>query len=173
MRVISISVLVLALAACDDGPSAAEQEALDSAAAERVRNINDTGPPVREIVPDPIMLPDIEANDLFGESCAYAPGMSMGTRVIARETDAYMKINGEMIRFAADPGSRELPANSRTLYNSREYSMRLSIEGSEPRPVDAATGSENERRSQGTIWLRDRYDRIVYQGTGAVECEEN
>ena len=172
MRIIAVALMAMGLAGCEDGLSDNEREAQDIEAAERVRELNEAGPPLQEIVPEPILLPDLEANDLFGETCAYAPGTSMGARVIARETDAYMKIEGEMIRFAADPGSRELPAKTRTLYNSREYSLRLAIEDSEPRLPDGEAGSADETRSQGTIWLRDRYDRVVYQGTGAVECGE-
>ena len=31
--------------------------------------------------PEPILLPDIERYDLYGEVCSYAPGTSLGARV--------------------------------------------------------------------------------------------
>lgn len=165
MRRCAISFLaVVALAACQGEMSEEERAAADAAAAERVREANDAPPPMVEIVPDAIGYPEMEANDLLGLACAYAPGTSMGARVIARETDAYMKIDGEMERFVADPGSRELPAKTRTLYNSREYVLRLAIED------EVAQGEIEDTNYEGTIWLYDRWDRIVYTGTGTVNC---
>ncbi len=155
------------LAACGDEMSAAERAAEDAAMVERVREANDLAPPLVEVVPDPLLYDDIEANDLYGLACSYAPGTSMGARVIAREVDAFVKIDGEVLRFAADPGSRELPAATRSLYNGREYSLRLDI-------AEKGTGEESADGGadfyEGTVWLRDRWDRVIYQGTGVVNC---
>ena len=155
-----------ALSACSGEVPAGEREAQDAAIAESVREANEAGPPLEEVVPETIALSDMEANDLLGLGCAYTPGTSMGVRVIARETDAYMMIEGELARFAADPGSRELPAKSRTLYNGREYSLRLAIDGGDGESDDEGEGAGDE----GTIWLYDRLDRLVYTGSGAVDC---
>ncbi|MFB0611379.1 hypothetical protein [Aurantiacibacter poecillastricola] len=155
------------LASCDDGPSDAERAEVDRAVIEQVREANDAAPPLVEVVPDPLLYPDIEANDLFGVTCAYAPGTSLGARVIAREADAFMKVDGTVIRFAADPGSRELPAGTRSLYNGREYSLRLEIEDEGEGEPTADGGA---KYYEGTIRLRDRWDRVIYQGTGAVNC---
>lgn len=164
MRWLAIPAMACLLVSCSEELSEAEQAEADAAIADRVRQANENGPPVEQVVPDVIGYPDMEANDLLGLACAYAPGTSMGVRVIARETDAYMKIDGEMVRFAADPGSRELPANSRTLYNGREYALRLAIEGDgEPDEIESTT-------YQGTMWLYDRWDRVVYTGSGTVSC---
>lgn len=155
------------LSACNDELSPAERAAEDEAMVERVREANDLAPPLVEVVPDPLLYDDIEANDLYGLACSYAPGTSMGARVIAREVDAFVKIDGDVIRLAADPGSRELPAATRSLYNGREYSLRLDI---------AEKGTDEEGTDggavfyEGTVWLRDRWDRVIYQGTGVVNC---
>ncbi|MGB3167075.1 MAG: hypothetical protein WBA68_09915 [Alteraurantiacibacter sp.] len=150
------AISLLALAACDDGPSAQDQLAQDAAVVERVRQANEEGAPLEPVVPDIITAADRETNDLLGDACMYMPGTSMGERVIAREADAFMKIDGEMVRFAADPGSRPLPANTRTLYNGRGYALRLAVEGN----------------GEGTVFLYDRFDRTVYTGSGAVDCGE-
>jgi hypothetical protein len=155
------------LASCGVELSEAEQAELDRAVVERVREANDFAPPLVEVVPEPILYPDIEANDLFGLACSSAPGTSMGAREIARETDAFVKLDGEVIRFAADPGSRELPANTHLLYNGREYSLRLEIEDKQ---AGEQVGDGGAVLYEGTAWLRDRWDRVIYQGTGAVDC---
>lgn len=165
-------VLAMMVAACTDDVSDAEQESENAALAERVREANDAGPPLDQVVPETIDYPDMEANDLLGTSCSYAPGTSMGVRVIARESDAWMKIDGELMRFAADPGSRELPAKTRTSYNGTEYSLRLEI-GDAEAEGDAVAEGEGETEDtvlEGTMWLYDRWDRVVYTGSGTVNC---
>ena len=164
MRVALLSLVALSISGCAEEVSDAERAAENAQIAERVREANDKPPPPIDVTPDPIGYPDMEANDLLGAACAYAPGTSMGARVIARETDAYMKIDGEMIRFAADPGSRELPAKTRSLYNAREYSLRLEVSDGN------ADGGGEAEYYEGSVFLRDRWSRVVYQGTGATNC---
>ncbi|WP_340587757.1 hypothetical protein [Erythrobacter alti] len=161
---VTITGIALLATACGEAPPDAEIESENAAVVDRVREANEAGPPLGEVIPETITYPDIEANDLLGLACSYAPGTSMGVRVIARETDAYMKIDDEMVRFAADPGSRELPAKTRSLYNGRLYSLRLNIE--EPMTEGEIEGTTHE----GTMWLYDRWDRVVYTGTGTVNC---
>lgn len=168
MRWFMAAMLGLACTACERELSEAEEQQAAERATELVRAANDAGPPVRPVVPEAIEYPDIETHDLFGQSCTYAPGTNLGARVIAREADAFMKIDGEVVRFAADPGSRELPMRSRTLYNGREYSLRLAIDDVEA-GTSAGEGTE-VTEYEGTVWLRDRWDRVVYEGTGAVSC---
>jgi len=164
MRWSVIACLSAALVSCGNELNDAEQAERDAALVERVREANDAAPPLIEVVPEPILYPDMEANDLLGLACSYAPGTSMGARVIAREADAFVKLDGEVLRFAADPGSRELPAKTRSFYNGREYSLRLDISDKQ------AEGENAVAFYEGTVWLRDRWDRVVYQGTGAVDC---
>lgn len=161
-----LALLAMGVAACGDEVSPEQQAADNRVLSDLVREANDNPPPLDEVVPEPILYDDIEANDLYGLSCAYAPGTSMGARVIAREVDAFMKIDGELVRFAADPGSRELPANSRTLYNGRTYSLRLEI-AEEPNEASLDGGVQS---FEGTMWLRDRFDRVIYTGSGTVQC---
>lgn len=164
MRQYWIAVLILAVMACsqEEDLSEAEQKRM----VESVRLANDALPGMEEVTPEPLLYPDIERWDLFGQSCAYAPGTSLGARVIAREGDAFMKIEGELVRFASDSGSRELPMRTRALYNGREFSLRLEI-AEDGKEVSAKSGPGTY---EGTIWLRDRWDRVVYQGSGTVSC---
>ena len=68
---------------------------------------------------------------------------------------------GEVLRFAADPGARELPLRTRSLYNGREYSLRLQIAGG---------GEQAEADYTGQVTLRDSHGRVVYEGEGPVQC---
>lgn len=166
MRLAIAVALASCVGACGEGKSEAEIAQENALASEMVRDANEAAPILVDVVPEAILYPDIERYDIFGQACSYAPGTSMGARVIARQADAFMKVEGEVLRFVADPGSRELPMRSRSLYNGREYSLRLAIEG-EGTPEE---GSTESTLYEGTVYLRDRWDRVVYQGTGAVSC---
>jgi hypothetical protein len=145
-------------------PAAPEERAAEAQRdVAMVQKANDTLPPLEEVVPEPLGYPEIERYDLTGRACNFAPGTSFGALVIAREADAFMKIDGKVERFAADPGAQELPQRARSLYNSKEYSLRLRIKD---QPSDAAQPGDLE----GTVTLFDPQGRIVYEGTGLARC---
>ena len=156
---------LLVLAGCDREPTPEEQAMADARDVAMVEAANEIMPPLEEVTPEPILLPDIERYDLYGEACNYAPGTSFGTRVVAREADAFVKIEGEVHRLAADPGSRELPLHTRTLYSGKEYSLRLNMV-----PQDGAEAGETADY-EGTVILRDQWGRVVYEGTGLAQCK--
>ena len=160
----ALAFLALACTACGQDMDQGEQELIEQQAIADVEAVNGAEPPLQEVVPDPILFPDIERHDMFGASCAYAPGTSLGARVIARQADAFMKVDGEVIRFAADPGARELPYGTRSLYNGTEYSLRLDIAG------DGEQSGIETMDYEGTISLRDRWNRVVYDGVGIAQC---
>lgn len=163
MRKVLAFAMVL-LAACDSGPSPEEQAVADARDVAMVEEANGARPPLEPVTPEPILYPDIERYDLLGEACNYAPGTSLGVRVIAREADAFVKVDGEVQRLAADPGSRELPMRTRTLYNGKAYSLRLALNGP---AVDEGGAGDYE----GSVTLRDQYGRVVYEGTGLAQCK--
>lgn len=157
-----VMLAVPLLAACGDesADDRAEQDSHDVALVEKANN---TLPPLDQIEPEPISDADVERYDLLGAACNYAPGTSLGNRVFARESDAFVKIDGQVERFAADPGSRELPARSRSLYASKDYSLRLQIHG-------VGTPAGKLVSYDGDVEIRDPHGRIVYQGTGPALC---
>ena len=162
-QVLVLAGVALLLAGCDDRVSPEEQAAADQRDVALVEAANKAPPPVELVTPEPILLPDIERYDLAGEACSYAPGTSLGARVIAREADAFMKIDGEIERFAADPGARELPMRTRSVYNSKGYSLVLALEED--------TGESELRTSyEGSVTLRDAHGRVVYEGVGEAQC---
>ncbi|KRA83385.1 hypothetical protein ASD76_04850 [Altererythrobacter sp. Root672] len=152
------------LAGCGSSSTPEEQALEDARDVAMVEAANKSEPPLQLVTPEPILLPDLERYDLYGAACNYAPGTSLGTRVVAREADAFVKIDGEVQRFAADPGSRELPLGTRTLYNGKEFSLQLEIKGEGEATAD---GKENY---EGTVTLRDPHGRPVYEGTGLAQC---
>jgi hypothetical protein len=162
-RMLGLAGVALLLTGCGDNASPDEKAAADERDVAMVEAANKAAPPVQLVAPEPILLPEIERYDLLGEACSYAPGTSLGARVIAREADAFMKIDGEIERFAADPGSRELPMHTRSVYNSKDYSLVLAL--------TEDTGEGEARTSyEGAVTLRDAYGRVVYEGVGEAQC---
>ena len=158
-RIVALGLAASLLVGCGEDLTPEEQARQDERDIAMVERANEAMPPLQQVTPEPLLYPDIERHDLYGEICSYAPGTSLGTRVIAREADAFVKIDGELERLAADPGSRELPLHTRSLYSGRNHSLRLQIE------------TEPDGSHEGTVQLFDEYGRVVYEGTGLAECK--
>lgn len=155
---------LLLLAGCSQELTPEEQKMKDDRDVAMVERANEAEPPLKQITPDPILYPDIERYDLANAACNYAPGTSLGTRVVAREADAFVKVDGEVLRFAADPGSRELRGGTRSLYNGKIYTLQLNIDG------DGTPGTAGKTDYEGKIVMRDAYGRTVFEGAGLAQC---
>ena len=188
-RGIAAALAALTFAGCGQEPTPAELAAEAERDIALVEKGNSALPPLEEIVPEAITYPDIERHDLTGPGCNYAPGTSFGTRVIARESDAVLKIDGSIVRLSPDSGARELLHGSHARYVGREHELNLDLASETDEPGDvpgegtaeptethsdrqdgtpeAGTGRESY---EGTVTLRDEYGRIVYQGTGLAQC---
>lgn len=157
---IAIPVALLALAACSAEPSEEERQA---AVAEVEANQT---PVPEELALEPIDYPDIEQNDLYGAGCNFAPdGGGMGAVAIAMAEKGYLKRKGEILTFAADSGSTELPYLARSKYDGKAYSFLLAIDEAS----EAPTGMETSDYS-GELTVEDQYGGVVYQATGIVQC---
>lgn len=164
---VPVLLVPMLLGACAEEISPEEQALEDARAVALLEQANAVQPPLMEVVPETIEAEDVERYDIKGAGCSYAPGTSLGVRVVARQADAFMKVDGEILRFAADPGARALPQETRSLYNGRAYSLLLELaEDSAEDSLDQPDGAPLE----GTISLRDRWDRVVYSGSGQVTC---
>jgi hypothetical protein len=162
MRRLALAAFLL-LAACK--PDAEERAERNQRDVEMVQKANNTMPPLEQVAPEAIGYAEMERYDLSGAACNYAPGTSFGTLVIARADDAFMKIRGKIQRFAADPGSRELPQKTRSLYNSKEFSLKLSVNG-QGQLVPGQSGADYD----GAVTLYDPHGRVVFEGSGLTRC---
>lgn len=163
MRRIAV-VALLMLAACSKSLSPAEQAAQDARDVAMVEKANrGAGVP---IAPQPILLPDMQANSLFGTGCAFvAKSAGVGAVMLARADGGYLKLDDAVVRFAADTGSKALPYGVYARYAGKRYAFELSLASEKPR----RTGMESSDYD-GRLRVQDAKGHIVYDQFGTVQC---
>lgn len=154
----------LTLVACAPEQTAEQKAAADAAdiaAVERAQQV-----PPEPIDPQPIAFADIEKNDVFGASCSFIPETG-GTDpiVLAMERAGWMKIKGEMMRFAPDAGSAALPLGARGRYTGTKYAYTLDIAEGEGKQAGSETMDFPAR-----FVVTDERDQIAYEANGTAQC---
>lgn len=122
-------------------------------------------PAAQPMLAQVITYPDIEANDLYGASCNYASGKSMGAVVVAENDGAAMKFDRQIKRFDLDPQCDKLPMGSGSRYLAPGYVLDLSVDGEAKQ-----TGYETVDFEKGTVTLSDEEGNILYSTSGHVQC---
>ncbi len=158
------SLAVLALAACGDGRTPEEKATEDARAIAEVEASQE--PPPQAFAPQPIRYPDIERHGLYGAGCSFAPkGGGIGAVVLAMADTGYMKRDGELMRFAADKGSAELPYLARQKYDGKVHSFTLQLD----EESGERSGMETSDYS-AELTVEDEKGRVVYRSAGIAQC---
>jgi hypothetical protein len=165
-RVASFAILLLSGGCQRESPEEiAASEARDVAQVKALQKVH---PPLQPIVPQPLGAadfaeaatlakprdtPDGSAPDLA--SCGFfLGGGNTGAPVLAADAKrAILKVDGRIAVLASDSGSPKLMPGLHAKYVGRTYWAQVS------RTPDALT-------------VRDRFDRIVYEASGDVRCDE-
>ena len=160
MRWIYLIPLFL-LAACDP-PEQGEKERLsDVAEVERAQTL----PPI-PIVPDMIAHADLEKHGLLGPGCHVPAGGGKNLLALVNERLAYIIVEGELERFAADPGSATLGFGVHARYSGTSRSMEWWLDEDMARQTkDGLTDYP------GTLTIRDAAGAVVWAHQGPVRCE--
>jgi hypothetical protein len=153
------------LVACGDGMTDAEKEAKEERDVAFVEGLEGRDPPPEPIDPQVIGAPDIEEYKLFGATCAFAPGDGIGAVVLAMDDTAWLKLEGRMVRLAADKGGKSLPMGTWEDYDGKEYSLRLTVDR-----AAAKEGGVEAVNYPATLAVRDAYDQLVFGSKGTVQC---
>ncbi|PZO71611.1 MAG: hypothetical protein DI636_03275 [Pelagerythrobacter marensis] len=158
---LGVTLTLLACAPEQTAEQKAAADAADIAAVERAQQV-----PPEPINPQTIAFADIEKHDLFGASCAFVPETS-GTDpvLLAMERAGWMKIKGEMIRFAPDAGSAALPLGARGRYTGAKYAFTLDIAEGEGRQSGSETTDFPAR-----LVVSDERDQVAYEANGTAQC---
>ncbi|MCB2080141.1 MAG: hypothetical protein KDE55_20895 [Novosphingobium sp.] len=165
MRVLLVVGFLLALAGCGQTMSADEKANSDASDVAYVEAVQDRHPPVETIAPQPITFTDIEAHDLFGAGCYILVGDAEEMVFLGDDVRGAIKLDGEIVGFAADTGSPELPYASRERYTGKAYWVEL-----HKADVEGTPYGEESIRWPGTIAIYDRWERPIYSAKGTLEC---
>ena len=164
MRVGLIVCAALLAASCSkDEPSAAEQARMDQADIEAVNAAQ--VPPPAPVEPDRITITDIEKYDMYGAGCSFAAGKGIAAIALLQEKRGYMKIDGNVLPFAPDAGSGDLPLGTKGKYTGGALSFVLDLASEEGRQSGSETIDYPAR-----FVLRNDHDQIVYQADGTAQC---
>lgn len=165
MRIeVGILVSLIALTACSKEAGSvakAEEDARDIAMVEEAQAKR---APVKDLIPEPIRRADLDQKDMFGGYCAMEHPSGLHSLAITRRAEAWIKLDGQLVRFGADMGSPEQPFETRVNYDGQEYSMRLRI-------FDTGAG-EGNGPYEGELILRDSFDREAFAMNGTISCKE-
>lgn len=156
---------MMVLAGCGNSISEAERKAQEEADVAFVNGLEAKDPPPKPISPQAIGYPDIEQYELFGATCAFAPGDGIGAIVIAMNQTAWMKLDDDMVRLAADKGGEKLPMGTWRHYDGKEYSLELQVER-----TAASSSASQTVNYPGELEVRDAYGHLVYGAKGTVQC---
>jgi len=158
---------LLLLSACQEPATPEKEQAQAERDVEFVEKAQELHPPAKEVTPQPIAFTDIEQKDFFGAGCAFIPKGGEGYEPVLYTLDdrGLAKLGGELTILAADAGSAEFPYGTREKYAGREHSFSLTKGGGEGEVV-----GEESVGWTGSLTIRDRWERIVYQSQGRLEC---
>lgn len=164
MRYLLFTPAILALAACGAERSPEEQRIADEADIAAVEA-------AQEAIPEPISLqpiryPDIERNKLFGMGCSFAPdGGGLGAVALAQPKAGYLKVDGTIVRLAADIGSKEQAYGARTQYDGTAFSFDFVLN----EESGVQSGMETNKYKAQLV-VRDSSDLVVYKADGIAQC---
>lgn len=161
MRTLIPALCAMALlAGCDEGSSAAQDEA-DIAEIEAMHDM----PAAQAVELERISYTDIEKNNLFGAGCGFAPDGGMAIMFLAQEERGYIKRDGKIEALAPDKGSDALPMPGYVKYDGSEFAIELSLDEERGK----SEGIENTK-FPGRMLIRDFKGRTVYEKDGTIGC---
>lgn len=159
MQRLIFTCLCLALAACgsdDDGNGKPERKLSDKDASALVKQVNDASVP---IVPEPILDYEIKRLRFRSAGCVFSPGTGgHGAMVLAMQEAGYMRVQDQMVRFAADDGSAMLKQGIRARYFGTSHWFKLTF-------TDDQGGAH--------LIVGDHADNIVFESDGKAWCDTN
>ncbi len=124
-------------------------------------------PPANAIEPGTIDYFDITQNKLFGSGCNFvADGGGMGAILMALEAEAVLKLNGKLVKIAADKASKPLKQGSWTRYADPAYILALTS-------VDDGKGKVNGVVEMLTaqMTLSDGAGKALFTAKGQAQCK--
>ena len=165
MRILISMTAALTLASCGQSEKSPMQQELDDEKAIAEVEAAQTPPP-DVVTPERITDAERARYKLSDSGCAFAVNNpEVGAQAILQMNVGYMKFEGQMERFAPDPGSGEGPAGTSTRYDGGRHALVAAFD------IDKASKAGGEVISVPTrISLQDGRRRTVYVAEGVSLC---
>lgn len=141
-----------------DAARQAAQDARDIAMVERMSR-----EPFEPIVPTAISSVDITRYGLDRPGCVFRKTGGNDPLFIAGGDEGFMRIGGDLRRYAAKLESAQLPGNARATYVGLSNWIDLM------RRPDAGTGADEDHWPARLI-VHDARERVAFMADGAVTC---
>ena len=150
------------MAGCDreDTARKAAEDARDIAMVERMSR-----EPLKPIIPAPITAIDVARYGLDRAGCAFRKHGQRDPLFLGGADDGFMRIDGDLRRYAAKQQSAQLPGGARTTYVGLSSWIDLA------RLPDAATGGD-ARHWPARLIIHDSLERIAFMADGTVTCRD-
>lgn len=136
----------------------AADDARDVAMVERMSK-----EPFRPIIPKPVTSIDVARYGLDRPGCAFRKGGTGDPLFVGDSVEGFMRIGGDLKRYAAKKESAQLPGKARTTYVGLASWIDL------VRQPDAGTGSGQDRWPARLI-IHDAQERVAFMADGTVTC---
>ena len=139
--------LVVVLAACGEQSSKVEQTSANA------------------VLPQKILYPDIEANELYGLSCAFVPeGGGIGAIALAMPEGGYLKLADKILKL--EPANPDQPIGPPQMaFRGKEQSFTLSLDEASFRRDGFETAIYDARLS-----ITDKGGAQLYSASGMAQC---
>lgn len=158
LTVAAAALAILAGCAKETPAEQAADNARDVAMVERMSR-----EPFKPIVPIPITGLDVTRYGLDKPGCSFAKGGSREPIFIAGRSEGYMRVAGDLKRFAVRAESADLPGGARTTYVGLSSWVDL------VRLPDAGTNADGEVWPARLI-VHDSQERVAFMADGTVRC---
>ena len=143
-----ILVLALLVAACGEQSTKVEQTSPNNA-----------------ITPQKILYPDIEANDLYGLSCAFVPeGGGIGAIALAMPEGGYLKLDGAIVTLKPANPEQDIGPPQMSFHGA-DQDFTLTLDEASFRQDGMETASYDAQLS-----ITDKGGAQIYSASGLAQC---
>lgn len=157
--------LIVLLAGCEEPKKSAAEQQIDAERAVAEVEAAQTPPP-DVVAPERITDAERVRFGLSDGGCAFAVNNpEIGAQAILQMNVGYMKLDGEMARFAPDAGASDGPSGTSTRYDGGSHGIVVDFETAR---AEAAGGDRLSVPAR--ITLQDGRGRTVYVADGTALC---
>ena len=160
-KALAVYLFFALLAGCvkEDLTEKAAEDAEDIAMAERMSR-----EPFKPIIPDPITSVDVARYGLDRPGCSFRKTGAANILFFGDASDGFLRVGGNLNRFAAKTESAEFPGGARATYIGLSSWLDIVL-----LPDKRADNDPDSRPAR--LILHDAQERVAFMADGIVSCK--